>query len=139
MSWQKIVTGLLCLLLGCAMYLVLRSDTIRLYQWCQATVGTGAIEPLREIAKGWNVPFFVRFSLPDGLYCLSYILIADGIMNGESGFWRYAIVTFIPVVALIHECLQYAGVAHGYFDPGDLIAYSLPLLAYIVYRVCARR
>ena len=133
MDWRKIALGVACLLMGCAIYLVLRKDTIHLYRWWHAIVGTGALESLRETARSWQVPECVRYSLPDGLYCLSYILITDGLLNGEKGFWRHAIVCLIPTVAITHECLQAAGLARGTFDWVDVVCYALPPTAYFLY------
>ena len=127
----KIVTGILCLLLACAIYLLLRSESINLYRWCQATVGTAALQPLRQWAQGCSIPNFVRYSLPDGLWCAAYILIADGIWHNEKTPWRHVVATAIPVIAIAHETMQMAGIAKGTFDPIDMLCYALPLAAYI--------
>lgn len=63
---------------------------------------------------------------------MAYILIADGIFVGEKGWRRHLVVTLIPVVAIVHECLQYKGLARGDFDIGDLIAYGVPLVGYLI-------
>ena len=130
MKWNRIILGVGCLLLGIAIYLVLRSETIHLYRWCASTLGTSWLEPLREYARGWAVPNFVRYSLPDGLYCASYILIADGIWASEKGWWKNVVVSAIPVVAMTHELLQLAGLARGTFSMADLLCYALPIAAW---------
>lgn len=139
MKHAKLILGVLCLLAGCAIYLVFRSDTINLYRWCHATIGTAALDTLRQAVHGWKVPFFVKYSLPDGLYCASYILLADSIWDKEKGLWKHAVVAAIPTVAIVHECLQGVGLARGSFDPGDLLAYSLPLLAYFAFVLLQQR
>lgn len=130
MKIRNIIAGILCLLTGCAIYLLLRSDTIRLYRWVKATVGTAALDSLRETTLGWDIPEFVRFSLPDGMWCAAYVLIADGIWGNERGLIKHIIVSFIPAVAIGHECLQLLGLARGTFDPSDLLCYAFPLAVY---------
>lgn len=127
---RNIFTGCLCLLTGCAMYLLFRSDTIRLYRWVKATVGTSALDSLRETTLGWAMPDFVRYSLPDGLWCAAYVIIADAIWGEEKGVAKHVTVSLIPAVAIAHECLQLAGLARGTFDAADLLCYALPLAIY---------
>jgi len=77
------------------------------------------------------VPAFVRFSLPDGLYCASYVLLMDAVWQ-ESGKVKYFAVAFIPLVAMIHELCQFVGLARGTFDAADLFCYALPLFLYFI-------
>ena len=133
MKTRNIILGIVCLLVGCCMYLLLRSESIRLYQWVRAAVGTAALDSVRAVTMGWAVPDFVRFSVPDGLWCAAYGLIADGIWGSERGWARHVVVTLIPAVALVHECLQLAGLVGGTFDVSDVVVYALPLAAYYLH------
>ena len=130
----QIAAGIACLLVACTIYLVMRSKSIALYQWCRATVGTALADSMREATRGWAVPDFVRYSLPDGLYCLSYILIADAIWSGSRQAAKYIVVAAIPAAALLHETMQLAGLARGTFDWADVACYALPLAAYFLYQ-----
>lgn len=132
---RNIVWGCLLLLAGCAMYLLFRSDTIRLYRWVKAAVGTAWLDGLRETTLGCDLPHFVRYSLPDGLWCAAYVLIVSGIWGKERGMASHIAVSLIPVVAIVHEFLQGAGVVRGSFDPADLLCYGLPLAVYFVGEV----
>ena len=75
----QVALGVVCLLCGIGIYLLFRSESIRLYQWCDAVGVTGPIDMLRQETLQWRVPEFVRNSLPDGLYCCSYILLMDAV------------------------------------------------------------
>lgn len=132
MKWRNIITGILCLLAGCAIYLLLRSHSIRLYRWVEATLGTSWLEPLRAGAASWDVPEFVRFSLPDGLWCAAYVIIADAVWAQERGLRKHFVVLVLPAVAIVHECLQAMGLARGRFDVADLLCYAVPVVVYAV-------
>ena len=128
----QVVFGILCLFCGIAIYLLFRSDAIRLYQWFTA-MGVG--EPL-DVVRGetlqWAVPEFIKYSLPDGLYCTSYILLMDAVWRNARRQLRMVASSVIPLVAVVHELLQGAGVARGPFDWRDLLCYALPLAAYLL-------
>lgn len=74
---------------------------------------------------------YTKFSLPDGLYCVAYILIVDAVWHNEKAK-RHWIVALIPVIAIVNEIFQYFGVANGTFDWYDLISYATPLFLYLI-------
>lgn len=124
------VLGILLLLIGISIYLLFRSETITLYRWFASAGMKEAIDTLRESVRHWDIPAFVRFSLPDGLYCASYILLMDAVWKKSRHSLRLVAASLIPLVAIAHELLQAAGLARGTFDWSDLLCYSLPLLLY---------
>ena len=125
----QLLGGVVLLLCGCSIYLLFRSKTINIYQWCSVLGFTDTIDILRMGIMDWKVPDFIRFSLPDGLYCASYILIMD-VVWPNNGKFRYFAISFIPIVAIVHELMQYIGFAKGTFDVSDLLCYILPLVIY---------
>ena len=126
----QIILGVLFLLGGISIYLLFRSETITLNQWFASLGMKETLGTLREGVSHWDVPSFVRFSLPDGLYCASYILLMDAVWKKNRRPLRLLAVSLIPLIAIIHELLQAAGMAKGTFDWGDLLCYSIPLLLY---------
>ena len=129
----QIVCGVAMLLCGCAIYLLFRSKTINLYQWCSMLGFSDVIDSLRMSISAWRISDFVRFSLPDGLYCISYILLMDAVWPDDGNF-KYFAVSFIPVVAVMHEMAQLFGLARGTFDIADLLCYLAPLVVYYVIK-----
>jgi hypothetical protein len=125
----QIFWGVMLLFCGCAIYLLFRSQTINLYQWSAAAGFSSIIEPLRQSVHGWQIPNIVRFSLPDGLYCASYILLMDAAWKGGKASKRIA-VSLIPLIAISHELLQGMGLVRGTFDLCDLACYAIPLIIY---------
>ena len=124
------LVGVVLLLAGCAVYLLFRSKGILLCQWFAAAAGTAALDTLRQAAAGWEPSPWMRYSLPDGLFCASYLLIMDALWRRSRPALRYLMVAVMPVAALVHECLQGMGAVRGTFDTADLLCYLTPLVIY---------
>lgn len=128
---SELILGVISLIFGCAIYLLFRSKSINIYQWCNALGLSNKVDALRKLVQGWEVPDFVKFCIPDGLYCASYILIIDAIWRNEKPL-KYFVVALIPLVAIANEVSQYLGMAKGTFDWYDIICYATPLLLYYI-------
>ncbi len=96
-------------------------------------------DSLRASVKDITPSEFVRFCLPDGLWTISYMLFIDHIFRSESLKARIIWVSIIPVIGVISELLQYAGIVPGVFDPLDVVAYMLPYMAYTAYIIYSYR
>lgn len=129
----QIATGFLLLVCACSIYLIFRSRDITLYRWCCSLGLTEHIQPIRMSASQLYVPDFIKYSLPDGLYCASYILLMDAVWQ-DKGISKTIAVALIPSVAIIHEAAQGLGIANGTFDMNDLICYAMPLMLYLILR-----
>ena len=127
--------GLLFLICGCTIYLLFRSKSLNIYQWCTALGLSSVIDNLREQVQNWNISEFVKFSLPDGLYCTAYILIIDAIWYKDKGIMKCVIISFVPFVTFCSEIMQYLGLVKGTFDVYDLICYTIPPLIYILTKI----
>ena len=131
-SLTKTCMGIMLLLIGCLVYLLFRSKTLHIYVWCESLGLSAPIDALRIAVQNWPIPVFVKFSLPDGLYCASYLLIIDGIWHNEKRWKKYLFLAAVPVITVSSELLQFFGLAKGTFDMLDLICYLFPPLIYIV-------
>lgn len=128
---SKVLLAILFLVCGCAIYLLFRSKSLNIYQWCSVLGLSNTIDTLRYSVQDWNVSEFVKFSLPDGLYCASYILMIDAIWHDEKGTIKNIIISLVPFVTISSEVLQYFGLVKGTFDIYDLICYAIPPLIYM--------
>ena len=131
---SEIILGVVFLICGCAIYLLFRSKSLNIYQWCTALGFANVIDSFRYAVQDWNVSEFVKYSLPDGLYCAAYILMIDAIWHNENGIIKNIIISLVPLATISNEIMQYCRLARGTFDQYDLICYSLPLLIYISLR-----
>ncbi len=129
----KVICGIVCLTGGCTIYLLFRCKSLNIYQWCTALGLSKIIDSLRYAVQNWNIAEWIRFSLPDGLYCISYILIMDAIWQDDDNRFKYVVVSLVPAVTISSEILQYLGMVKGTFDFCDLVFYSVPFIAYILY------
>lgn len=129
----QVTLGFVFLTCGCLIYLLFRSKSINIYQWCNAFGLSEMIDSLRFAVSTLVISEWVRFSLPDGLYCASYILIIDAIWKNDYRLIKYIIISLVPLVTINSEILQYFGLVKGTFDMNDLICYTVPSTAYLIY------
>ena len=130
---SEIILGLLFLVCGCTIYLLFRSEKLYIYQWCVLLGLSNIIDILREHVQSWNISEFVKYSIPDGLYCAAYILIIDAIWHDDNRIVKYIIISLVPFVTISSEVLQYFGLVKGIFDVYDLICYTIPPTIYLIY------
>lgn len=131
---SEVFLGLFCLVCGCAIYLLFRSKSLNIYQWCKIIGLSDMIDTLREHVQNWSVSEFIKFSLPDGLYCAAYILIMDAIWHYDKGMVKNVVISLVPFVTINSEVLQCFGLVKGTFDIYDLTCYAIPLLIYIAIK-----
>lgn len=134
-SVYKLIFGLLFLFCGCSIYLLFRSETLNIYQWCSEVGMSGYVDLLRVVALGWAVPDFVKYSIPDGLYCAAYIVLIEAIWEEQKRWTKYFIISIVPIAVIMCEFLQYFGIKKGTFDICDLICYVGPILVYVVIEI----
>lgn len=130
---SEIILGVIFLVCGCAIYLLFRSKTLNIYQWCMMLGMDYIIDSLRYAVQEWNIAAWIRYSLPDGLYCSAYILIIDAIWHDDNRLIKFVIISLIPLVTISSELLQYFGLAKGTFDIYDLICYLMPPIIFLIY------
>lgn len=127
----KIILGAVALLCGSMIYLVFRSKSLYIYVWCKSVGGAPVVDLLRTAVQDWQVPDFVVFSLPDGLYCAAWLLLIDAIWQGDGRRIKFLFLSLVPVVTMGSEILQSWGWVRGTFDVVDFWCYAVPPLAYI--------
>lgn len=130
----ELIIGILMLVCGGFIYLLFRSKSLNIYIWCSVIGLADYIDFMRNATREWNVADFIRFSLPDGLYCASYILVMDAIWNERSGIIKCLIISIVPIITIGSEILQYFGIVKGTFDVYDLICYAIPLITYFIIK-----
>lgn len=130
-NMSKVLLAIFFLAFGCMIYLLFRSKSINIYQWCSVLGLSNLVEHARDIVREWKVPEFIRFSLPDGLYCAAYILLIDTIWYNDRSLLKYCILSIVPVITICSELLQYSDLVRGTFDIVDLLCYMIPPTFYI--------
>lgn len=130
---SEVIIGVIFLTLGCAIYLLFRSKSLNIYQWCMLLGLSDMIDLLRNVVQNWNISEWIRYSLPDGLYCAAYILFIDAIWHDDISNIKYFIISLVPFVTISSELLQHFGFVRGTFDKYDLTCYIIPPVIYLLY------
>lgn len=130
---SEMVLGVVFLMYGCAIYLLFRSKSLYIYQWCHSLGFANTIDTLRKHVQSWDVSEFVKYSLPDGLYCAAYLLIMDAIWHNDNRIIKYFILSLVPFATISSELLQYFRLVEGTFDVNDLICYLIPPTIFLFY------
>lgn len=129
---SQVILGVVFLTFGCAIYLLFRTKTLNIYQWCSLLGLSKFIDYTRTWVSDWNIPDFVRYSLPDGLYCAAYILIIDAIWKDDDSLIKHFVIALVPLVTISSEIFQYFKLVKGTFDLCDLLFYSVPFIEYYI-------
>ena len=130
MITTEIILAVMFLICGCAIYLFYRSKSLYIYQWCQLFGISDMIDSCRHYARGYQMSEFIKYSLPDGLYCAAYILLVDAIWYDDNRIVKFLILSVVPIATVGSELLQYFRIVRGTFDIRDLISYAIPSIVY---------
>lgn len=79
-----------------------------------------------------TVPEWVVYSLPDGMWLLSYMFAMEFIWNNDGKHIRLFFVWAMPVAIIAHEFCQLMGLASGTWDILDLTSYSIAIIIYLL-------
>lgn len=128
----KCFLGVVSLMCGCMIYLLFRSKSINIYLWSESVGLKKHIDYLRNSVCDWQVNDFFKYSLPDCLYCIAYILLIDAIWQDDNRPIKFFIIAIVPIIAIVYELLQFYGIVYGTYDVTDLVCYTLPLVLYFI-------
>ena len=131
-STWKIVLAALLLAVSSFIYLIFRPSDIIAFRFIDRAGLSGTVELLRSFTSGINLPAMVIYSIPDGLWLVSYMLIADSLLPASPAkpLWIIA----LSGNAVASELAQYWHLLPGVFDFRDLMCYLLPTLAYLIFK-----
>jgi hypothetical protein len=85
---------------------------------------------MRTLFGGIQLPDWMVYSLPGGLWSAAYVLLVGWLMQGRALRWRLLATLPIPLAGALSELLQGAGVLSGTFDTSDVVCYLAPYLIY---------
>ncbi|MFA8300353.1 MAG: hypothetical protein ACEPOV_09345 [Hyphomicrobiales bacterium] len=132
---QYILGHFIPLIIGGGIYLFFRGKNLMMFHYLKYFNLRNFIDTLREsYTQDLNLPNWVIYSLPDGLFIYSYInlilFLWRNVIFKDSLIW----LIIMPVVILLYEFGQLWGYVSGTFDLMDLFFYfigiALPFLIY---------
>lgn len=120
-------------IIGGYIYLVFRPMSLRMFSWFESIEIMDTIDMLRINPILKTDSSFIIYSLPNGLWATSYILIMDAIW-APSIKMQILFGAIIPIVGILSELLQSAGILKGTFDTRDLLCYAIPYIGYVLLK-----
>lgn len=129
----SILLSIIIFFVGGIIYLAFRSESLLMFTWAKKLGLESQIEHLRIIMQPYYPSSeWMLFSLPDGLWVLSYVIMMSAV-------WKFQIrehwilIGLIPAIAICSELLQAIGVFPGTFDVSDLLTYIGSFLIGVFY------
>ena len=113
-------------LAGCV-YILFRHESLLLFDALQQVHLLPLIHNVRDVTvpMGHALPDWFLFSLPDGLWLLSYLLFIRHVWAGRSAHARWGWTAMGLIISIGHEFAQAAGWVMGTFDWVDVLAYTM--------------
>lgn len=130
MRCLKVYMAILLLLVGSFIYIGFRSESLLMFKWFEYIGILEYVTIFRDICAKYSLPHFVKYSLPDGLWLLSYMLIIGTIWQTHNNRPYLLFVYTLPVASLIVELLQYFFDRLGTFDLLDILSYTSAIIIY---------
>ena len=125
---QKLLYGhILSLSTGGLIYILFRSSTLKMFGWFTSLGMTDIINSARNLSLSYSsdLPNWIKFSLPDGLWIFSYVCLLLLIWSDNGIKKSIHWVLIIPIIAIFSEVGQLSNIVPGTFDPIDLVFYLL--------------
>jgi hypothetical protein len=123
---QAVLHCFLPLTLGGLLYLLFRSNELKMFLWLEMLGVKPAITSIRTASSQFNelMPNWAYFSLPDGLWVYAFTAALILYLREQAKQWLVLPLLFGPII----EIFQFFNVFPGTFDFVDLL---FTLCAYI--------
>lgn len=132
MTVLSIILSVLLFFAGGMIYLLYRTTNLIMFEWVEYVDLGNSIRYLRNEMAYYSLPQWIKFSLPDGLWVLSYVIFMGTIWKfklRESLFY----ILLLPIISVFSELLQLFDLLRGTFDIVDLIFYLFASVLGILY------
>lgn len=118
------------LLIGGLIYISFRSYSLKMFRWFENIGIENIIIAIRKKTQIYfsEIPEWILYSLPDGLWIFSYICLMLFIWNTKITYKNIVWLLIIPLLAILSEIGQLFSLINGTFDFVDLTFYILGLL-----------
>lgn len=125
------IFSFLMILLGGLIYILYRPENILLFKVADRLGITPLIDIARSNASLLQLPSFIVYSLPAGLWTASYLMMMHVSTKTYTKKVRLMLSLPLPLSALVLEIMQLVGWCPGTFDIYDLICYIIPLIVFV--------
>lgn len=130
----KAIIGGATLIIGGLIYIRYRNESLLMFDWFHGLGLTEYIEDFRNNAEMPNVYGWCKYNMPAGLWLFAYMLIIDSIWGKDKNNVYLYFLYVLPLLALVSELMQYAGIFPGTFDFMDLLSYVSSIFLFILIK-----
>lgn len=124
---KLIFLHIISLLIGGIIYILFRSERLKMFDWFDLIGIKNLFDIIRLSFQDnvFEIPKWIIFSLPDGLWTFSYICLTLYVWKSEISRTSIIWITIIPLLAIISEIGQLYGLVSGTYDIMDLLFYII--------------
>jgi len=121
-NWLHVIISALALLAGGLVYILFRPSEIVFFSWIRAIGFDNWFNLVRNssLPSSPEVPEWIVYSLPNGLWAFAYALLITIIWSGSQSWLKYLWLASIPLLVLGYEILQYSNIIPGTFCIQDM-------------------
>ena len=121
---------------GAMIYILFRPTNLLMFNLLDCIGLMGLTNSIRPNIN--DIPEWIIYSLPDGLWLFSYCLFIGCIWNFELKRC-FCVLVILPIYAISHEIMQKVHFVSGTFDWIDLAAYLTAFVLGFIYIVCNKK
>lgn len=135
---QPNLIPLVTILIGGFIYILFRTTTLKMFRWFNAIGLSNEITSIRNQALKYanEIPSWVIFSLPDGLWVFSFITLMLSIWKNSINRQSLCWICSLPLIAILSEYAQLLKIVPGTFDSIDVTIYLLgTMLPLLIFKI----
>ncbi|EID73846.1 hypothetical protein [Imtechella halotolerans] len=135
MKKQFFFGSFLTLIGGGLIYVMFRTSTLKMFGWFE-TIGLDRLtNVIRKLTFKFAVelPDWILFSLPDGLWIFSYVSLMLAIWQNSVSPKNTLWILLIPILVIGSEIGQLFGFVIGTFDFADLLLYIFGMILPFIF------
>lgn len=136
MKTTQLIIAILTMIIGGLIYILFRTQTLIMFDWFKILLLEEHIENIRLTTMTYseNLPDWLLFSFPDGLWLFSYITLILVVWKNQINKHSIIWILVVPFYAIILEIGQLLDYWKGTFDFNDLLFYSMGIISpFIIY------
>lgn len=129
----SLVVAIMLITSGGLLYIAFRPKSLMLFPLADSLHLTKVVDNIRETASTIQLPEFIVYCLPAGLWTASYLLIMFYLTRKCNKRTRLQLALPLSSSAVILEVAQLFSLCPGTFDIFDLVCYLVPITIFIIY------
>ena len=125
---------LIPMLIGGFIYILFRNQNLLMFRWFEFLGLDNIIKYYRGVIDHNMIPFWIKYSLPDGVWVYSLTSLMLIIWYNHTGKLKYFWIFFGPFFGLFLEFGQLVNIVPGTYDNMDLtLTLSASIIPFIIF------